>query len=296
MEAFTAAQEAQRQSKLQEATLALKVAEAMKAEDPKITTAMQNLTAAGYDLNTPEGQQAMRDYLKKPTGTSVTISGDKKMSDEGIKFGFAELKTEMGELRKARAIAPKIDQVVSILDQAIKEGRDITGVVSSVTFPARQALADLGFLDSEDMRNVQDQEVLKAAIKYMIPFMRPVGSGSTSDRDMDTYADALPSLRNSVKGNLIIAKLFRQFNKHNTKRARLMEKFLYTHNGLYDKENNIVFGDYADKELGNIYYTVNSQEEFDRLYDEGKIGDDDVYFDNRDGMGQFVAVSMLEDK
>jgi len=44
----------------------------LKGQDP--TTAMQNFSAAGYDLSTPEGQQAMRQYLMKNQGTTVNVN------------------------------------------------------------------------------------------------------------------------------------------------------------------------------------------------------------------------------
>ena len=59
-----------------------------QAEAQKDTTVMQNLQAAGLVKGTPEYQQAMLDYIKKPTGTTVTI-GDQRLLEKATEGQLA---------------------------------------------------------------------------------------------------------------------------------------------------------------------------------------------------------------
>lgn len=268
MEAYTAAQEAQRKSKLQEATLALKVAEAMKVADPKITTAMQNLTAAGYDLNTPEGQQAMRDYLKKPTGTSVTVGGEQQDEFDklAIKAGFDRLKEADKSISDYRNVENALIKIAKTL-----EGESVTtGRISALTFPFRQALVDAGLASSEEAETIGNEELLRSSIAFIIPRMRVAGSGSTSDREMTMFATAAPQFSSSSAGNRKIAIGMLQAIEYEKKRRNLMDQF------FNEKKNLIGFDAYADELQGEVFPNyISGDEEDEKRYEKdlasGKI-------------------------
>jgi hypothetical protein len=107
--------------------------------------------------------------------------------------------------------------------------------------------------------------------------MRVEGSGSTSDMEIDLFRSAVPELGKSTAGNLVVAGGMQNLIEYNIKRQKLMDKY------LKDNQNLLGFGDYADKELGPLYKSYSSDNEFDTQVKQGTLKEGDFVYDAING-------------
>ena len=245
-----------------------------KATRPDTTSLLKNLAAAGIDPNSPEGQKIIRDALTKP-GTTIMTGGEGEFIKEGVKSGFKILNEAQKQVETDRSFSTRLQQVIDILSDPNAK----TGPIASATMGIRQIGRELGFLNEEQEKTLNSQQVLSAAINYMTPKMRVSGSGSSSDKDVELMQDALPTLSGSPQGNRLIAALYKKTLDYNKKRVGLMGQYL-------KKEKNLIgFGDWADEKMGALYVRIGSQDDINNAVNNGTLKDGDVYWN--DGAKEF---------
>ena len=260
MQGYTSAQDRGIKNILAQAQLA-------KALRPETTTLMQNLAAAGIDPSSPEGQKIIRDNLTKP-GTTIMTGGEGEFIKEGVKAGFSALKDAQKEVQNDRALFPRVQQIIDVLSDPNAD----TGVVASVTMNFRKLGRDLGFLNEEQEQTLTNQEVLQSAISFMVPKMRVVGSGASSDKDVELMQEAVPTMDKSPEANRIIASLYKQTMDYNKRRLSLMGDYLR-------KEKNLLgFEEYADEQMGRVYQRIGSDADMQKAEAQGLIKEGDVYW------------------
>lgn len=66
-----------------------------------------------------------------------------------------------------------------------------------------------------------EAQAFKSITDRLAPQMRPVGAGSSSDRDVAMYLNSLPNLRNSPEGNAIIANTMRGLAQNKMEAAEI---------------------------------------------------------------------------
>ena len=278
MQAYGDAEErmAAQQAAAQKSVVDRLLAEAQyaKAMRPETTSLMTNLALAGIDPKSPEGQKIIRDSLTKP-GTTIMTGGEGEFIKQGIQSGFKLLNAAESQVETDRAFSTRLQQVIDILSDPNAK----TGPIASATMGIRQIGRELGFLNEEQEKTLNSQQVLAAAINYMTPKMRVSGSGSSSDKDVELMQDALPTLSGSPQGNRLIAALYKKTLDYNKKRVGLMGKYL-------KKEKNLIgFGDWADEQMGALYVRVGSQDDINNAVSNGTLKDGDVYWN--DGAKEF---------
>lgn len=274
MEAYTAAQAAERDRRLQELTLGLKIAESQK---PDLTNAERLAFALGYKRGTPEFNNFIRDIAIKPQ-TVISSMVESEFSKQAVKSGFDRIKEADKQLSQIRDIEPRLDQIMKLLTpDATGKTKVDTGRLKSLTFPFRQMLVEAGLSSSEDLANIADEEVLRQSIAFIIPRMRVVGSGSTSDKEMQMFERAAPSFANSAEGNRKIAAGMYRMIQYQKERRNLMDKFMAENKSL------IGFDAYADEIQGDLFPTYMSGDESDEARYEkdlrsGKIKKGDMIY------------------
>jgi hypothetical protein len=260
MQGYTSAQDRGVKNLLAQAQLA-------KALRPETTTLMQNLAAAGIDPSSPEGQKIIRDSLTRP-GTTVMTGGEGEFIKEGVKAGFSALGAAQKEVQNDRALFPRVQQIIDILSDPNAD----TGVVASVTMGFRKLGRDLGFLNEEQEQTLTNQEVLQSAISFMVPKMRVVGSGASSDKDVELMQEAVPTMDKSPEANRIIASLYKQTMDYNKRRLGIMGDYLRA------EKNLLGFEEYADEQMGRVYQRIGSAEDMQKAEAQGLIKEGDVYW------------------
>jgi hypothetical protein len=81
----------------------------------------------------------------------------------------------------------------------------------------------VGVVDAE---RLSQTELLQSITAKLAPLMRPPGSGSTSDKDLELYLQAVPGLSKSAKGNLMIIDLLEKGVRHKQQQLGLLERMI----------------------------------------------------------------------
>lgn len=145
---------------------------------------------------------------------------------------------------------PRLETIV----QGLESGNVETGRWQEATLPIKQWAQSAGWYDDP---NLGQQEAVLAAISYMIPRMRVVGSGQTSDVEIRLFANATAQFSNTPLGNILIARTMMQLQKRNKQLLEAQRAWL--------RKNKTLEGFDADKEIGPMFPKVTTQEDVDKL-------------------------------
>lgn len=249
-------------------------AEAALQPPPKVTTAMANAKAMGL---TP-GTTAYNEFIErsiKAGGTQIFMGGDKQ-KELAYKAALETRKVMQTQVGQDRELAARLQTVIDLLNSGVETGR-----VTSAMLPLKQIGRELGFLSDEQSQNLSELEIIDAATAFLTPRMRVVGSGASSDRDMDAFQRATVRMANTAEANLVIATMQKQVMDYNKRRLSLFD-------GFVDKEgHDFGFGEFADEKQGSVYQRVGTDEDFTKMIEDGQIKAGDVFFNALEGVNEF---------
>ena len=228
------------------------------------TNLMKNIIAAGIDPESAEGQKIITDFLTKPE-SSVNI--DQK-TESAIDVKKYELGSDLvKDSKKVIQENRNINSKLSIMKGMIEGGRiPDTNKFTKIKKAISQSMNALGMLSEIEQEELAGLESFDALVSYMVPRMRAVGSGSTSDFEAAMYMTASPSLANTPQGNLQIIAGFQQFNDFNIRYTNSMDKWLSKNNNLDGFEE-----DWVANNGNGIFHSYSNQEEIEDLVSSGKL-------------------------
>lgn len=206
----------------------------MKWDDYRANRAELNKTDAWQTLSETEARARLgnaydpaKAYQVSKTGEVKPIGGAQTVVNIDQK-SEAEFGKEMGKM-DAQRFGKIIEAEGTMNDMASKLGFAMDQFRQTYTGPGGEAanylnkiLGAAGFEDAGKKANAADAAM--AAISQMKPFMRAPGSGASSDRDMDMYARALPSLINMPGGNERIVAYFQRMADRATRVRELAQE------------------------------------------------------------------------
>ena len=140
-------------------------------------------------------------------GVNVTVGGEQetefsKQTGRDLAKQFTALST-LGQ--QASRSSVKINQLEQAFRSAdVKTGAP--GVISTV-------LARFGI----DIPGATQYQQIDALVSGLVPLQRPEGSGTTSDKDMENFKRALPSLMGTKEGQLQIIQDMKALSAHDMK-------------------------------------------------------------------------------
>lgn len=283
LQAFTQAKQAEAASEMAERKLALDRmrlgterlrAEAALQPKPKVTTAMANAEAMGLTRGTPE----YNDFINRSIeagGTQIFMGGDKQ-KELAYKAALDTRGVMQKQVGQDRELAARLQTVIDLLNSGVETGR-----VTSAMLPLKQIGRELGFLTDEQSQNLSELEIIDAAGAFLTPRMRVVGSGASSDRDMNFFQRATVRMANTAEANLVIATMQKQVMDYNKRRLDLFDGY------VEQKGHDFGFGKFADEKQGSIYQRVATDDDFTKMIDDGQIKAGDVFFNALDGVNEF---------
>lgn len=199
--------------------------------DPKAPTPSaleKNLIAAGFTPGTPEFEIEAQKFIQKPTGTQVTIGGEKKFKEK-VAEGQAKTYGRIGEEADAAIDA---NQSLSIM-----ENIDVnTGALE----PAKQALAAFGAafgIDTSGLANVSAGEGFNAEAKRVVLAVKASQKGPQTDKDEATIRDTVANLGNTRAGNQFIIDSARALNNRRIERKEFYDNFIEEAGGDFKDES-----------------------------------------------------------
>lgn len=273
MEAYTAAQEAQRKSKLDEAMLRLKIAEASKPDKVTPTAAHRNAISMGLVEGTPEYNAYVRSATIPPQPESLV---DVEMAKIGAKT--------LGENQQKLSEAEFQYQLFQQMDQILDNPEFVTGVGVEQVLPFNRILAQAGMLTPEEQERFDLTQTFKALQDRITPMLRPVGSGSTSDFEVRMFQAAAPNLAKGKNTNRLLVKGAMQIHEYNRRKLAFEEQYLIENNTLAGA--GVAWAKKNDKAIN----TFKSSDELRDGIENGLISVGDVY------MSDFGSFHILSDK
>ena len=203
------------------------------------------------------------------------MPGESTFDKEAVKFAF-------GELEKANKKVEGFTQVKNNLQvlnlQLSKMDDGDTGSLANLTRPFKRFLAGFNALPQEELDQLSQQDLFATTVAQIVPNMRVVGSGSTSDVEIQLFRESTASLSNTVASNRLIVAGSLRVAEYNEQRAAIMSDYIHKNQSLEG------FGDFADAVLGPLFPRYNSDEEFDRGVIDGTLKEGDFVFDGIMGL------------
>lgn len=272
-EAYGAAQKAQADEDYRKMALAAQVG--------KKSSFAEKLDLLGIDVTTEEGLRMAREMAMKPD--TVFMGGDEQRK-EAYKAALKTRDEMLKQVNADRELGSRLQQAIDLINSGVETGR-----ITSAMIPLKQVARDLGLLSDEQVENLSNQEVIGSIAAYLTPRMRVVGSGASSDRDMDFFARATVNIANTPKANLMIATMQKQVMDYNKRRLSLFEKYVQENGG-----SDFGFSDHADEAQGLVYQRPSTDEEFSQMIDDGLIKQGDVFFNQGVNEFQILTKEMMD--
>lgn len=179
---------------------------------------------AGYDPNTPEGIEYIRQLQSRSDGTGVNIS-----MDAGFEDFMRKKKYERGlnQLDKMTLAVQDADQTISNLEQMksiILKGTPV-GSISEATMPLRRIMSELNLLTSDEVQTLTDQMIYDKLAKEASLKVKPPASGSTSDFEAGLYLQVIAGMGGTPDANLQRINVLMSMQEYNKKRAQAAERY-----------------------------------------------------------------------
>ena len=246
-------------------------------QSDSVTTDHENFDRAVQDGSwNPSTDGGFYQYLmstKKPVVQQ--LPGESTFDKKSIEFAF-------GELEKANKKVEGFDQVKNNLQvlnlQLSKMDDGDTGSLATLQRPFKRFLAGFNALPQEELDKLSQQDLFATTVAQIVPNMRVVGSGSTSDVEIQLFRESTASLSNTVASNKLIVAGSLRVAEYNEQRAAIMSDYIHKNQSLNG------FGDFADAALGPLFPRYNSDEEFDRGVLDGTFKEGDFVFDGIMGL------------
>ena len=174
---------------------------AYKAQNPKAekpTSAIQNYNFAreqGFDGSFVDWQTGQK-------RAGATVINNSPNSNEFMKESSKQAAQRLGGIAESANAVPELrGQIEQLKEMSPLIGTGKAAEFLNVVGPYAQALG----INVEGLDAIQ---AFNSITSKLAPQMRPVGSGSSSDKDVEMFLNSLPSLGNTPEGNQIIAGTF----------------------------------------------------------------------------------------
>lgn len=250
---------------------------------------------------TAEYQAQALEYLAKKTpSTEFNFPNKKDEMDYGRVIEQKNLIDE--SLVTNREMMPRL----KFLDMQLSDENFQTGALQEAFLPILNKMASLGLLSEEEMATVANLQSFQAMANYLVPRMRPAGSGSTSDFEANLFLSATASLGKDTQSNRLIIKGMMAMSDYYNRKGVLLKSLMNKNNNAdYDKEtydqaikdgmselDAMVYaeiGNVADRKLGDMFKQYGTDEEIDKAYNSGNIKLGDLFYDK--SQNQFFIFS-----
>ena len=219
---------------------------------------------------TGDDRKEFFENFKKNTVINLDQTTETEKSKVGTKLGLETLQTLQEELQADQQVTFKLNTMAALLETNAIE----TGPITSATKPIRAVLNSLGLLSSEDSQKLSNQEIFEAAAKYIIPRMRPPGSGATSNFEINTFESATATLNKTPEANLIIVKGMLALQKHKRQSIRLMDEYLQSSN-----QGLLGYAQYEEQNRTPIFKMYQTEEEYNTAKESGILKKGDLFYD-----------------
>ena len=233
-----------------------------KLLQPQLSNFTKSLIAAGIEPSSEQGISLLEKELAKASTTINLDKTDQQIKLETFKMDRDFLKEEKKTIRGQKEINQKLTLMKNLLESGEIETNKFAGFRREILGIAQA----FDLLNDSELAELEGLQTFESLASYIIPRMRAVGSGATSDFEVSMYTRAAPNITNTTNGNLKIIAGFQQVNEFNIRKSNEMEKWLRKNKSLDGFET------FWDEETGDqVFPQYSNQENFDELVKSGKL-------------------------
>ena len=235
------------------------------------TTAQRNALALGLVPGTDDYNK----YIKEATGKSGTnININQKTetvaAQEAAKDGISQISALRKEVRSERDLVGRLD-----ISLALLEGDTETGPLTQLITPFKSLGKQLGFLNDEQIKNLSNTEILRAAFAYQIPRMRVPGSGATSDFEAKLFSQATANMSNTPEANKVLILGMKKLAERKREILDLQEKY-------FKKNFNLLgFSNFEEQKTKPIFQKYDTDQQYDKAINTGELKKGDLYYNGK---------------
>ena len=202
---------------------------------------------------------------RKPGASSPPAATGRRPMSRSISARASRKWTSVGSpnLRKQVDADAQILPTFEAIQTLLLSGAN-TGALQPYQTAIGGFLADIGALSRDQAAALNQEQLLQSLVSNVVPRMRPIGSGASSDTDVRLYKQAVPSLGNTPESNLLIIGGYTQVRQKQVLELDAMDDYLRTNGSLagYNK--------WAKENLPPVFPRVKTMEDVQQ-YSPGTV-------------------------
>jgi len=243
-------------------------------------------------VGSPEYQAQALNYLSQKTPSTSFNFPDKKSE-----MDYGRLIEQKGIIDESLVNNREMMPRLKFLDMQLSDPNFETGAIQEAFLPFLNTMASLGLLSEDEKARVANMQSFQAMANFLVPRMRPAGSGSTSDFEANLFASATAGLGKDTESNRLIVKGMIAMSDYYQRKGVLLKSLMTKNNNAdFDKESYDYaikelkmseteayvyseLGNVADRKLGNMFKQYSTDDAIDKAYKNGDIGVGDLFYD-----------------
>lgn len=301
LQAYTEAEQAaaQRQAAAQQQALANQLAiyglnlEARKAMQVDPSRYRQMAIDAGYDPDTPEGIEYIRQLQSRSDGgVNVTVGGDAPIEygrEQMAKLDYTKLSDWRAQVGQSNEVYQIYGQMEDLLENGLQTGRGAEALLG-----IRQIGAAFNMLTPEEEKQLTDMELFQKLVNRATPLMRPVGSGATSDMEINMFKSAIANMQSRPETNLLLVKGARQIQEYNQRQLTFFENYYLGTDDSGQPRYNLVGAVQAFNESGDTpFFSASDDQGLYQLVADGRVKEGDIFKNMQNGGYQIMTSQLM---
>ena len=285
---------AQRQAAEQQQALANQLAylQLQQKMMPEPSKYRQMAIDAGFDPDTPEGIEYIKQLQKATGGVSVTVGGDAPVEygrEQMAKLDYTKLSDWRSQVGQSNEVYQIYGQMEDLLENGLQTGRGAEALLG-----IRQIGAAFNMLTPEEEKQLTDMELFQKLVNRATPLMRPVGSGATSDMEIDMFKSAIANMQSRPETNLLLVKGARQIQEYNQRQLTYFENYYLGTDDSGQQRYNLVGAVQAFNESGDTpFFSASDDQGLYQLVADGRIKEGDVFKNMQNGGYQIMTSQLM---
>jgi len=250
----------------------------LKPTERKYPTSYQE-----YELTdpTPTNDEYTKFLQEKTRQGATQINLPNLQAQSNIDYAYKVLEQGDQRLIENQSVSDRLYLMDTLLDDPDFK----TGATQEALLPVRSWLIEFGGKDEEYVNNLGEQQLFNALSSYIVPRMRAVGSGATSDFEAKLYQSAVASLGKTPEANRMIIKFMLATTERDRKMLELQKRYVAENQevlGLNAALNNPDSG-YIEPELFRKFDMKEEKgiTDLEQAVANGDIKEGDLYYDRK---------------
>lgn len=260
---------------------------------PEVSKYRQMAIDAGYDPDTPEGIEYIRGLQEASKGgVNVTVGGDAPVEygrEQMAKLDYTKLSDWRSQVGQSNEVYQIYGQMEDLLENGLQTGRGAEALLG-----IRQIGAAFNMLTPEEEKQLTDMELFQKLVNRATPLMRPIGSGATSDMEINMFKSAIANMQSRPETNLLLVKGARQIQEYNQRQLTFFENYYVGTDDSGQQRYNLVGAVQAFNQSGDTpFFSASDDQGLYQLVADGRIKEGDIFKNMQNGGYQIMTSQLM---